>query len=100
MVHMYNRILFSHKKECISVSSNEVGESRAFYTEWSKSEREKQIPYINAYMWNLQRWYWRSCLQGSNGDADSKNRLIDTGMGLEKEGETNGESDVETYTLP
>ena len=23
--------------------------------EWSKSEREKQISYINAYMWNLER---------------------------------------------
>ena len=23
----------------------------------SKSEREKQIPYINAYMWNLEKWY-------------------------------------------
>ena len=25
-------------------------------TERSKSEREKQIQYINAYMWNLERW--------------------------------------------
>ena len=25
--------------------------------ESSKSEREKQIPYINAYMWNLEKWY-------------------------------------------
>ena len=23
----------------------------------SKSEREKQISYINAYMWNLEKWY-------------------------------------------
>ena len=22
-----------------------------------KSEREKQISYINAYIWNLERWY-------------------------------------------
>ena len=22
-----------------------------------KSEREKQILYINAYMWNLEKWY-------------------------------------------
>ena len=22
-----------------------------------KSEREKQISYINAYMWNLEKWY-------------------------------------------
>ena len=37
------------KRECIWVSSNEVDEPRACYTEWSKSEREKQILYINAW---------------------------------------------------
>ena len=26
-------------------------------TERSKSEREKQISYINAYMWNLKKWF-------------------------------------------
>ena len=25
-------------------------------TEWSKSERERQVLYINAYLWNLERW--------------------------------------------
>ena len=34
-------LLLSHKKEHIWVSSNEVDEPRAYYTEWSKSEREK-----------------------------------------------------------
>ena len=37
-------------------------------------------------------------LQGSNGDADIENRLVDTGRG-EGEGETNGESSMEIYTL-
>ena len=23
----------------------------------TKSEREKQMSYINAYMWNLEKWY-------------------------------------------
>ena len=36
---------------------------------------------------------------GSNGDADTENRLVDTGVG-EGEGEMNGESSMETYTLP
>ena len=31
-----------------------------------KSEREKQIIYINAYIWNLERWYWWAYLQSSN----------------------------------
>ena len=30
-----------HNKEHIWVSSNEVDEFRTYYTEWSKSEREK-----------------------------------------------------------
>ena len=47
--------------------------------QWSKSEREKQISYIgiDAYMWNLERWYWWTYFQGSNGDADIDNRLVD-----------------------
>ena len=27
-----------------------------YYTEWSKSERERQVLYINTYTWNLERW--------------------------------------------
>ena len=46
----------SYKKECIWVSSNEVEETGAYYTEWSKSEREAPIQYIVTYMWNLERW--------------------------------------------
>ena len=38
------------KREHIWVSSNEVDEPRAYYTEWSKSEREKQVSYTNIYM--------------------------------------------------
>ena len=29
---------------------------RAYYPELSKSERERQISYINACIWNLERW--------------------------------------------
>ena len=57
-----NGILLSHKKERIWVSSNEVEEPRAYYTEWSKSEREQQILYININIWNLERWNWRTYL--------------------------------------
>ena len=34
MVHIHNGILLSYKKECIGVSSNEVNEPRACYTEY------------------------------------------------------------------
>ena len=48
VVHIHNVILLSRKKECIWVSSSEMDEPRAYYTEWSKSEGESQILYMNA----------------------------------------------------
>ena len=48
-------ILLSYKKEHIWVKVDEVDELRAYYTEWSKSEIERQISYINTYIWNLER---------------------------------------------
>ena len=57
VVHIHNGLLLDHKKEQIWVSCNEVDEPRASYTEWSKSERKKQVSYINAYIWNLENWY-------------------------------------------
>ena len=44
------------KKELIWINSNEVNETGAYYTEWSKSERKTPIQYIIAYIWNLERW--------------------------------------------
>ena len=45
------------KKEHIWVSSNEVDEPRAYYTEQIKAERKKQISYISKYIWNIEIWY-------------------------------------------
>ena len=98
VVHIQNGILLSHKKEYIWVSSNEVGEPRAYYTEWSQSEREKHILYINAYRWNLEKWYSWAYLQGRNTDTDIEDRLVDT-VGEGGDG-TNWESSTKTYTLP
>ena len=78
VVQIYNRMLFSYNKEHIWVSSNEVDEPRAYYTEWSKSERERQMLYINTYIWNLERWSQQSYRQGSKGDIGVKNRLLDS----------------------
>ena len=55
VVHIDNGILLSYKQECIWVSSNEVNETVAYYTEWSKPERETPIQYINVYIWDLER---------------------------------------------
>ena len=60
-------------------------------------EREKQTFYINAYVWNLESWYWRTHLQSYNGDTDIENRFMDTvGTG---EGRMNQESTTETHTF-
>ena len=55
MVHAYNGILLSHK-------TNEI---RSFVEIWMDLEpviqnevkKGKKISYINAYMWNLEKWY-------------------------------------------
>ena len=39
---------------------------RGCKTEWSKSEREKQIPFNITYMWSLEKWYRWTYLQNSN----------------------------------
>ena len=96
-VHTHTGILLSYKKEYIWVSY-EVDETITYYTEWNKSERERQIPYINAYVWSLERWYWWSYMQGSKGDTDIKNRLLDS-VG-EGEGRLLWENSIETYKLP
>ena len=46
------------------------------HTEWIKSKRENHISCINAYMWNLEKCYWWTYLQGRNRDID--NRYVDT----------------------
>ena len=97
-VHIHNRILLSYKKECIWLGSNEVDEPRAYYIKWSKSERERQILYINVYTWNLKRWYWWTYLQGSDGDADIEKRLLDI-VG-ERLGGMIWKNSPKTYTLP
>ena len=74
-----------------------MDEPRVCHTEWSKSEREKQISYIKVYMWNLEKWYWWTNVQGSNRDADIEDGLVDTAG--EGEGGTNWESSIDIYTM-
>ena len=51
---LYRCQKLSYKKEYIWVNCNKVYESRTYYTKWNKSDKEnKQILYINAYIWNL-----------------------------------------------
>ena len=54
---------------------------RDCHTEWSKPEREKQILYINAYLWNLEKWFKWTRLKGKNRDTDVENKGMDTKWG-------------------
>ena len=95
VVHIYNGILFSHKKECIWVSSEEVDEPRAYYTEWSKLERENQLLYINSCIWSLERGYRWTDMQGSK-EIQTQGTDVDTVQ--EAEDGMNWENSTETYT--
>ena len=54
MVHTYNGILLSHKKEWNNAICSNMDGTRDYHTKWRKSERERQIPYDITYMWNLK----------------------------------------------
>ena len=98
MVHIHNEILLNYKKEHIWVSANEMDGHGAYYTEWSKSERKRQIPYINTYIWNLERWKQWSYIQGSKEDTDVKNTFLDSAG--EGAGGMIWENIIETCILP
>ena len=51
VVHIYNRILFSHKKEWNIAIWSTMDGFRDDHTKWSKSEKDK---YDITYMWNLK----------------------------------------------
>ena len=55
MAHVYNGILLHHKKKLNWVIFSELEGPRDGYTEWSKPEREKQIPYANTWATIIQK---------------------------------------------
>ena len=63
----------------------------------SQKEKDKYLILMHI-MWNLERWYRQSYMQGSKEDTDGKNRLLDS-VG-EGEGGLIWENSTETYTLP
>ena len=91
------------KKERNCVICRDMDGPRDCHTEWSKSEREKQILYINAGMWNLEKWYRWPGLQGRNRDTDVENKCRDTKGGSGGVGGGGGgmhwEIGIDIYTL-
>ena len=49
-VQIYNGMLLRYIKEQNWVICSDVDGPRHYHTEWSKSERDKQLSYINTYM--------------------------------------------------
>ena len=93
--YIYNGILLGHKKEWIWVSRTEVDETKSLlYREKKVRNRKTNTVYINTYIWNLEKQYRWTYLQGVNRDIDTENRLADTAVG--RRGGTNWESIIET----
>ena len=56
MWHMYTMEYYSAiQRKWNEVICSEVDGVRVCHTEWSKSEREKQIQYANTYIWTLRK---------------------------------------------
>ena len=70
VVHIYNGILFSHKKnKTISLTATQVDPEIVILNEVSQTEKDKS--YNITYMWNLKKWLKWTYLQ-------KRNRFIDT----------------------
>ena len=69
---------------------------RDCHTEWSKSDREGQISYDIAYIWNLKKWYKWTYLQNKNWATDVEKKLIITKG--QRGGYKLGDCDWHTYT--
>ena len=77
-VYIYNGILLNHKKEWHCVICRDVDVSTDCHTEWNRTKREKQISYINVYMWNIVKRCRRPYLQSRNRHTDIENKYMDS----------------------
>ena len=98
VVHIHNGRLLNYKKNTSESALMRWMNLEPIIQMWSKSKRERQILYINACVWNLERWYWLTYLKGKNGYTDIGNSLVDTVW--EGEFGMNWEISMETYALP
>ena len=57
VIHIYNGILLSLKKEWNNAICSNMDGPRDYHTKWSESDRERQILHDITYTWNLKKWY-------------------------------------------
>ena len=93
VVHMHSGVLLSLKKEHIWVNSNEVDEPRTYYTEWSRSEREKYHKLKHIY--EMYKSGIDEPLLGRNRVTHIESETMDT-VGERKDG-TNWDSIIDIY---
>ena len=93
VVYIHCGILLSHKRKALD--SVLIRWMPIIQSEVSQKEKDKYRILVHM---ESRKMVLMSLLQGSNGDADIENRLLDT-VG-EGEGGTNGKSSIGTYTLP
>ena len=75
LVHIYNRILLSHKKEQNDVTCSNKDGPGDCHTEWSKSDTERHISCDITYMWNLKKWCKWTYLQNITGDTNVEKKF-------------------------
>ena len=97
VVHIYNAYYSAIKRNKI-VRSSEVDEPRVCQTEWSKSEREKQMLYFNIYMESRKMVLMNRFTGQEQRDTDIKNKLVST-VG-EGKGGKNWEISINIHILP
>ena len=76
VVHIYNGLLLSHKRELNNAMCSNMGGPGDSHTEWTKSEGERQISYGITYMWELNKWYKWTYLQNRNRLTDIENKCM------------------------
>ena len=77
VVHIYNGILLSHKKEWNNAICSDVDGPRGL-SHKVKSVRKKKTNTIWYHMWNLKKWYEWPYLQSRNRLTGLENKLMVT----------------------
>ena len=97
MVYIYNGILLSHKKEQNNAICSNMDGPRDCHTEWSKSDRERQISYDIIYVWNLKKKGTSELIYKTERikDVEKKNLHYQGGWG----GGINWEIGIDIYML-
>ena len=77
VVHIYNGILLSHKKERNNAICSDMDGPRDCHTEWNKSDRGRQVSYDITYVKSKKRYRW-IYLQNRNRLTDTENKFMVT----------------------